>query len=69
MKTIFFLEFHAYAHIISQFQNICNTTNPHNMLTHQNYGDLGKLISNLFEHRNNILKKICFFLIIFLKVQ
>jgi hypothetical protein len=43
-----------YAHIISQFQNSSNNTNA---LTYQNYGDLGKLISNLFEHKSQILKK------------
>jgi hypothetical protein len=35
----FFLEYHAYTHIISQFQNIYHNTDLPNLLTHQNYGD------------------------------
>ena len=38
----------AYTQIISQFQNICHTTNFPNLLTEQNYGDLGKLILMIF---------------------
>jgi hypothetical protein len=51
------LKCHAYTHIRSQFQNICNNINLHNMLTHQNYGDLRKLLSNLVKHKNKILKQ------------
>jgi hypothetical protein len=42
--------------IRSQFQNICHTTNLPNLLTQQNYGDLGKILLILFEHRDKILK-------------
>jgi hypothetical protein len=67
MKNIF-LEFHTYFHIRSQFQNICNNINIPNMLTHQNYGDLRKFISNLLEHTHKILKQTKYFFIILHKV-
>ena len=38
----FLLDCPAYTQIISQFQNICHTANLPNILTQQNYGDLGK---------------------------
>ena len=46
----------AYTHIRSHLQNIFHTTNLHNLLTQQKYGDLGKLLLMLFEHRKKILK-------------
>jgi hypothetical protein len=52
----FLLDFPAYTQIRSHFQNICHTTNLPNLLTQQNYGDLGKLLLMFFEHRNKILK-------------
>jgi hypothetical protein len=52
----FLLDCPAYTHIRSHFQNICHTTNLPNLLTQQNYGDLGKLLLMLFKHINKILK-------------
>jgi hypothetical protein len=52
----FLLDCPAYTHIRSHFQNIDQTTNLPNLLTQQKYGDLGKLLLILFEHRNKILK-------------
>jgi hypothetical protein len=52
----FLLDCPAYTHIRSHFQNIDQTTNLPNLLTQQKYGDLGKLLLMLFEHRNKILK-------------
>jgi hypothetical protein len=52
----FLLYCSSYTHIRSQFQNICHTTNLPNILTKQNYGDLGKLLLMLFEHKNKIIK-------------
>jgi hypothetical protein len=52
----FLLDCPAYTHIRSHFQNICHTTNLPNLLTQQNYGDLGKLLLMFFEHINKILK-------------
>jgi hypothetical protein len=43
----------AYTEIRSHFQDICHTNNLPNLLTQQNYGDIGKLLLMLFEHRNN----------------
>jgi hypothetical protein len=51
----FLLDCLAYNHIRSHFQNIDYTTNLPNLLTQQNYGDLGKLLLMLFEHINKIL--------------
>jgi hypothetical protein len=53
----FLLDFPAYSQIRSQFKNIFHNTDLPNLLSHQNYGDLGMLLSMLFEHRNTILKK------------
>ena len=39
----FILDCHAYTHIRSQFQKICQNTNLLNFLTQRNYGDLGTL--------------------------
>ena len=44
----FLLDCPSYTQIISQFQNICHTTNLPILLTQQNYGDLGKMILMLF---------------------
>jgi hypothetical protein len=52
----FLLECPTYTQIRSQFQKICHTTNLPNLLTQQNYGDLGTLLLMLFKHRNKILK-------------
>jgi hypothetical protein len=54
----FFLDFPAYTHIRSQFKNIFHITDLPNLLSHQNYGDLGILLSIFFEHINTILKKL-----------
>jgi hypothetical protein len=53
----FVLKFHSYAHIRSQFQNICNSTNLPNLLTQQNYGYFGEFLSNLFDHIIKMIKK------------
>jgi hypothetical protein len=53
----FLLECPMYTQIRSQFQNIYHNTDLPNLLSHQNYGDLGTLLLKLFEHRNKILKK------------
>ena len=52
----FLLDCLAYTHIRSHFQIIYYTTSLRNILTQQKYGDLGKLLLMLFEHRNKILK-------------
>jgi hypothetical protein len=54
----FLLRLSTYTHIRSYFQNICYTTNLSNLLSQQNYGDLGKLLVMFFEHRNKILKNL-----------
>ena len=53
----FLLECLAYTHIRSEFHSICYNTNIYNLLTCQNYNELGKLLGNPFEHTNKILKK------------
>ena len=65
----FLLEYLAYAHITSQFQNICNNTNIFNVLTHQNNVDLGKLILNLFGHKIKLQSKPINSLPFFLKLD
>ena len=52
----FLLDCPAYTQIRYYFQNICHTTNLPNLLTQQNYGDLGNLLLMLFDHRNKILE-------------
>ena len=52
----FLLECLAYTHIRSEFHSICYNTNLYNLLTCQNYSELGKLLSKFFEHKNQILK-------------
>jgi hypothetical protein len=48
----FLLECPVYTKIRCQFQNICHNIDLPNLLSHQNYSNLGMF----FEHRNNILK-------------
>ena len=48
----FLLECLSYTHIRYEFHSICYNTNLYNLLTCQNYSELGKLI----EHMNKILK-------------
>jgi hypothetical protein len=52
----FLLDCPTYTHIRSHFQNINHTTNLPNLLNKQKYGDLGKLLLVLLEHRNKLLK-------------
>ena len=52
----FLLDCPTYTHIRSHFQNIDNTTNLPNLLTQQNYCDLGKVLLMFFKHINKILK-------------
>jgi len=54
-EKYFLLNCQAYTHIRSYFQNIYHTTNLHNLLTQQKYGDLGKLLLMFFEQGNKIL--------------
>jgi hypothetical protein len=50
----FLLDFTAYTHIRSHFKNIFHTTNLPNLLTQQNYGDLGNILLILFRaHKQN----------------
>ena len=51
----FLLDCPSYTQIRSQFQNICHTTNLPNLLTQQNYGDLGKLLLMLYEGHKQII--------------
>jgi hypothetical protein len=44
----FLLHCPTYTHIRSQFKNIFHNTNIPNLLSHQNYGDLGTLLSMFF---------------------
>jgi hypothetical protein len=53
----FLLECPVYTQIRSQFQNICHNTDLPNLLSHQNFSDLGTLLLMFFKHQNNILKK------------
>jgi hypothetical protein len=48
----FLLECFPYTHIRSQFQNICYNIDLPNLLTHQNYDDLGMLLLTLFQAQN-----------------
>ena len=50
----FLLECPAYNDIRSQFQNLCCNTDLPNLLHCQNYSELGRLLSKIFEHRNKI---------------
>ena len=53
----FLLEFPVYTQIRSQFQNVCHNTDLRNLLSHQNFNDLGTLLLMIFKHQNNISKK------------
>ena len=53
----FLLECPTYTHIRSLFHNLCCNSDIPNLLTSQNYSELGTLLSKLFEHRNTILKQ------------
>ena len=53
----FLLECPVYTHIRSQFHNLCCNTDHPSLLQCQNYGELGRLLSKLFEHRNKILNQ------------
>ena len=53
----FLLECPAYNHIKSQFHNLCYNSDLPSLLQCQNYSDLGRLLSKLFEHRNKILNQ------------
>ena len=44
----FLLECLSYTYIRSEFHSICYNTNLYNLLTFQNYSELGKLLSKLF---------------------
>ena len=48
----FLLHCSVYKHIRSQFQNFSYNMNLSNLLSHQNYSNLGTLLSKLVEHRN-----------------
>ena len=54
----FLLECPAYNHIRAQFHNICCNIDLPSLLRCQNYSELGRLLSKLFEHRNKILNQI-----------
>ena len=53
----FLLECPAYNHIRAQFHNLCCNTDLPSLLRCQNYNELGRLLSKLFEHRNTILNQ------------
>ena len=53
----FLLECPAYTQIRSQFKNICHNTDLPNLLSHQNFSDIGMFLLMFFRHQNNILKK------------
>ena len=53
----FLLECPAYNHIRSKFHNLCYNTDLPSLLQCQNYSELGRLLSKLFEHRNKILNQ------------
>ena len=53
----FHLECLPYTHTRFEFHSICYNTNLYNLLTCQNYSQLGKLLRKLFEHRNKISKQ------------
>ena len=53
----FLLECPAYNHIRAQFHNLCCNADLLSLLRCQNYNELGRLLSKLFEHRNKILNQ------------
>ena len=56
-ENYFLLECPAYTHIKSHFRNLCCNTHLPSLLTCQNYSEWRKLLSNLFEHMNTMLKQ------------
>jgi len=48
----FLLDCPTYSHIRLQFHNLCYNANLCNLLTCQNYGNPGTILSKFFEHRN-----------------
>lgn len=54
-ESHFLLECPVYNHIRSQFPNLCYNSNLHDLLTC--HGDLGMLLSKLFDHKNKILQQ------------
>ena len=48
----------SYAHTASQFHNICNTIDLHNLLTNESQKDPRNFISNIFYQRNKRLKQM-----------
>ena len=52
----FLLKCLTYTHIRFEFHSICYNTNLYNLISCQNYNEVGKLLSNNFKHRNKILK-------------
>lgn len=55
-KKHFLLDFPGLTHICSNFQNLFHAANILDMLSQQNYSDLGMLLSFIFNHRNKMLK-------------
>ena len=53
----FLLKCRVYNHIRSQFHNLCCNTDIPSLLRCQNYSELGRLLSKLFEHRNKFLNQ------------
>src|SRR5271168_3524262 len=51
------IRYQFYSHIRSQFHNLCYNTDLPSLLQCQNYSELGRLLSKLFEHRNKILNQ------------
>ena len=52
----FLLECLSYTYIRSMFHSIFHNTNLYNLLIFQNYTNLGKILGNIFEDNNKILK-------------
>lgn len=52
----FLLDCLALTHIHSNFQNLFHTSNLLDLLSQQNYGDIGMLFFLIFYHRNKMLK-------------
>ena len=53
----FLLECPAYNYIRAQFHNLCCNIDLPSLLRCQNYSELGRLLSKLFENRNKILNQ------------
>ena len=54
----FLLQCSMYNHIRAQFHNLCCNTDLPSLLRCQNYSELERLLSKIFEHRNKILNQI-----------